>query len=202
MLTRLAALAVVPFANGCAVFQHMFVAAGVSTNAYRNHAVKRTGEGRIGFSLDAFPSLAFALSGTGVSDLDEADYFEAKCFTWINGARKHTGCSPRISAWTHAFDVQKRWRATQTLHPLASVVFGHAGTGNIYADSARFVSDSTRTSAFMTLSGGGELNIASWLHVTATAGYREVFQRNTPIANVSPSGFTLTSLLVIGKPYR
>jgi len=54
----------------------------------------------------------------------------------------------------------------------------------------------------VSLSGGGELNIARWLHLSVSAGYREVFRPRTAAGAIAPSGFTLTSLLLFGKPYR
>jgi hypothetical protein len=54
----------------------------------------------------------------------------------------------------------------------------------------------------VTVRGGGEFSLVSWLHVDVLAGYREVFRNSSLARTVSNSGFTLTSLLVIGKRYR
>ena len=62
--------------------------------------------------------------------------------------------------------------------------------------------DSVQSSTFVTVGGGGELSLARWLHVTAIAGYRQSFGRSNTVGIVTNSGFTLTSLLVVGTPYR
>ena len=204
-MLRLAILAVMPLFGACTVLTHAHVADGVSGLPYRDRAFTRAAAARVGFALDALPTWAFALSGNWVMDQDRAAYFEPKCFTYVNGVRTQTGCYPVIQAQSTALEVEKRWGPTATVHPLASASLGRVNTGNVYRNTARCLcssKDSSWTSPFVTLGGGGELNIARWLHVALTAGYREVFRRGAPSGTVSPSGLTLTSLLIVGRPYR
>jgi hypothetical protein len=204
-LHRLAFLALGPLATGCVVVKHMHVAEGVSALSYRDRRLARAEEVRAGFAVDALPTWAFAVSGTWPARPDEAAYFEPKCFTYVGGAKTQTGCHPKIMSVATAVDVAKRWQPTRLVHPLVSAAIGRVRTGNTYANSSlpyRGAVDSMRTSALASLGGGGELNVTSWLHLTVTAGYREVFGQRSGAGVVSPSGFTLTSLVLIGKPYR
>jgi hypothetical protein len=202
--TRLALLAITPLA-ACGVIKHTYVAEGVSVLSYRSQRLSPALDARAGITLDALPTWAFGVNGTWVRHPDNASYFEPKCFTYVDHEKKQTGCYPKIGASSAAIDVQKRWGPTRTMHPFASAGLGQVQTGNVYSNSAKSLSgtvDSMRTSTFVTLGGGGELNLTGWLHVTLTAGYRGVFRQETPNGPVARSGFTLTSLLLVGKPYR
>ena len=148
--------AALPVVTGCTVVQHMYVGEGLSTIAYRDRQFATARDGRVGFSIDAFPTWSFAFTTTSVSRLDDADYVEPKCLTLLNGTLTQTGCRPQILGWSHAVDVGKRWRPTQTLHPIASLVVGQTGTGDSYRDSTGWVADSRTVSPYVTLTGGGE----------------------------------------------
>ena len=201
-LNRLVMTAVLLLTAGCTVVQHMYVAEGVSALSYRDRNFTRADEWRLGFTLDSLPTWAFGMSVGGVSHPDHSATFQNGCYTYVNTVRTKTGCYPTITGNSTALDVEKRWRPTETVHPLASAALGLLRTRNIYRGSTAWTVDSSRASGFVGLSGGGELNIARWLHLSVSAGYRQVFHPNTPAGSIAPSGFTLTSLLLFGKPYR
>lgn len=205
-LTFVALIAVTPLISACAVIEHVYVAPAIAVLPYRDRALSRATAARAGITLDAFPTWAFGVSYTHALHPDSARYIEPKCSGFVNGNPPQAGCFPRIVTSSTGFDVQKRWEPTQRLHTFASLTLGQVTSGDFYvpSDARRGygVVDSTRNSPFVTLAGGGELNLTPWLHVTLAAGYRGVSRQVTTNGNDDPSGFTLSSLLIVGKPYR
>jgi len=201
-VNRIAATTVLWLATGCTVVQHMYVAEGLSGLSYRDRQFVRSSEMRLGFTIDSLPTWAFGVSAGAVAHPDHSETFASGCYTYVNEVLTNTGCYPHVIAAFSALDVQKRWRPARMVHPLASLAVGQLRTRNIYRGSNEWRVDSARASGIVALSGGGELNIARWLHLSVSAGYREVFRSTTPLGAIAPSGFTLTSLLLFGKPYR
>ena len=197
----LAALATLPLGAGC-----VHVAVGRSLAPYQGRSLHPTDEFRLGFTLPQLPQWAFAYAAGGAKGpRDSASFFVPTCvkglFEVMPGTPV-TGCHPDIPATSDAFEVQYRWNHTRSVHPLASVALGRVETGYdlIRGKGIRF--DSAQSSRFVTVGGGGELNLARWLHVTAIAGYRQSFGRSNTVGIAMSSGFTLTSLLVVGTLYR
>ena len=189
-LARLAALAAIPLLAGCAL-KHAHVASGRSLLPYQGHPLHPAVEFRVGYTLEQFPRWAGAFSFSHSSPpFDTATYIEPKC--------GNTGCRPAIVHDWSALEVQYRWSPAHPVHPLASVALGRINTGYFWPRQ----SDSTEASTFLALGGGGELTIARWLHVSVVTGYRQSFRKTIPNRTVSNSGFSITSLLLVGRPYR
>ena len=196
----LAAVAALPLVTGCAL-KEAYGGSGLSFLPYQGRALHKASELRLGFSPKQFPHWAGAFAFNYVlPPFDSASFVEPTCFTTTGAG---AGCHPRIAGNSSALEVQHRWYPTQPVHPVASVALGLLTTEYFVRTgtySAR--ADSTQASPFVTVGGGGEFSLARWLHVTVTAGYRESFGKTIPNGTVSNSGFTLTTLLLVGKTYR
>ena len=149
-------------------------------------------------ALTAF--IPFAVTASSVRHPDSTAYFDPNCFR-LRKLGNTGGCHPTLVAYTGTFEVQKRWHPTRPAHLLASVSLGEVRTGYDASDIVGNALDSARISSVTTLTGGGELNLTSWLHLSATAGYRVVSKQRTSSGIIAPSGFVLTSLLLVGIPY-
>src|SRR4051812_27392418 len=198
----LAALSAIPLSAGCGVY----FATGASVLPYQGQALHRADEYQLGLSRPEFPHWAVALSGTSAAGkYDSASFVEPTCF---NGtaeefrARKEAGCHPRITANSSALEVQYRWLMNRAVRPVAAVAVGRLRTSYVYRRVGDYQADSAQTAQFVTLRGGGELSLASWVHVDVLAGYREAFRKTSLRKTVSNSGFTATWLLIVGRRYK
>jgi hypothetical protein len=109
-----------------------------------------------------------------------------------------------------ALEVEYRWTPTHWIHPVASASLASGKTEYVYR-TAKTAScqnqycsahgDSAESYRAGAVAGGAELNLTSWLHITLLGGYRDSFANSTP-ATASNSGFTLSSLIMFGTPYR
>lgn len=201
------ALATIPLCTGCGL-RHAHVASGQSLIPYQGRALHRADEFRLGFTLQQLPDWAVAYAyGHASPPFDSAAFFAPACdnanLVEIPAGKPVAGCHPTIVANSSALEVQYRWHPTRSVHPLASVTLGRLTTGYFFVPlgKKRFI-DSLQSSTIVTLGGGGELNLARWLHLTAVVGYRQSFGKTIPNGSVSNSGLTVTSLLVVGMPWR
>lgn len=207
-LTHAALIVLLPLASACSVVKHGYVAGGRSAVSYRERGLSPADDFRFGFTLAALPTWAFGWSFNQVRNPDSAGYREPRCLADVAlGFQRADFCQPTIVARSAAFEVQKRWAPTEKLHPIASAMVGDVITGNVYRIGTASYSngsapDSGWKAPFVTLAGGGEYSLNRWLHVRATAGYRQVFRTETRNGSNAPSGFTATSLVVIGTSYR
>ena len=193
-------LAFAPLATGCTVVNHMHLEYGQSRVPYRDARFRSAIAVGAGFALDALPTLSFQLTNTFVHPKDSADYIEPKCILPGSLPRSDV-CRPHIISNSTAFEVQKRWEPRRSVHALASASLGEVTTGNQYNPRGcctGAVTDSVRRTSFVSLGGGGEVSLARALHVNVMAGYRGIVGSE----RASPSGFTLSAMLVIGQPYR
>jgi len=134
-----------------------------------------------------------------------ASFFVPTCLTTVEEwrAQKAAGCHPKIFSNSRALNVQYRWRPTQSVRPIASVALGTLRTAYNYStlDSTKYP-DSSQTSTFATVRGGGEFSIARLVHIAVLAGYRKSFRNTSLNTTSSNSGFTIGTLLMIGRRYR
>lgn len=196
-----AALATLPLGTGC-----VHVALGRSQAPYQGRSAHPTDEIRLGFALPEFPAWSFAYAADNAKGpRDSASYFAPRCVKSIfeiAPGTSATGCHPEITARSDAVEVQYRWGPAQSVHPVASVALGKVTAGYDLVRGAGYRLDSAQSSPFVTIGGGGEVNLSRWLHITAIAGYRQLFAQSSARGIVTGSGFTLTSLVVVGTPYR
>ena len=193
-------IAFAPLATGCTAVKHMHLEYGQSRESYRDDRFRRAIAVGAGFAVDALPTLSFQLTFTNVHPTDSANYIEPKCVPF-GSLPKSDVCRPHIISNSTAFEVQKRWEPRRSVHALASVSLGEVTTGNQYNPRGcctGAVTDSVRRTSFVSLGGGGEVSLARALHVNVMAGYRGIVGSE----RASPSGFTLSAMLVIGQPYR
>jgi hypothetical protein len=200
----LAALAAIPLGAGCAIF----VAAGPSLAPYQGRPLRQAVEERLGITLKQLPHWAVSVAASIPSArLDSSAFVAPACYNATPAevqSGKDAGCHPLIGEPAEGLEMQYRWSPTQSVHPLASVALGTVTNWYGYRTRTTFHQhDSLQHSTVVTLGGGGEFNLARWLHVALIGGYREsVGGKTIPNETVSHSGFTLTSLLIVGKPYR
>jgi hypothetical protein len=109
-----------------------------------------------------------------------------------------------MAAYTQSLEIQRRWRNLSLVHPLATAAVGSLVTSYDYVEyltsGARVVHrDQRASSTFYALSGGGELNVLSWMRATMTIGYRSAGATTLPNRTASNSGLVVTSLVELGK---
>jgi hypothetical protein len=112
---------------------------------------------------------------------------------------------PPLQSVTSGVLVERRWHREQPIHRIMSVA---AGVVDNYYESSYmdpFTGETgydtydSRSSLFMQLSGGGEVNLGKWTRVMALIGYRAGGRMTIPGANGSNGGFTLVTSVAFGK---
>jgi hypothetical protein len=189
--------------SGCGAYY----AYGETMLPYQGDPMHRTTEIDLGLTRPEFPHWAFALSATAArGPHDSATFFEPRCSTGTAAEQqrgKAAGCHPSIFSNSAALEMQYRWRTAHSLRPVASMAVGSLRTTYDYLSREHAAGDdSAQASPFVTLRGGGEFSLAPWVHVALLAGYRDAFHNSSLSKTVSNSGFTVTSLLVIGRRYQ
>jgi hypothetical protein len=196
MRKSLAALAIIPLASGCG----LFVASGPALLPYNGHTLHSGEEARLGLAVS--PNWAIAIASHSAHG-DSGGVFQPTCSTGP------TGCYPKLGTFGVGFETEYRWNPARQVHPVVSVALGK--TNAEYTYRSKYTStcknqycsahaDSAQAATFATFTGGGELNLGRWFHLSLLAGYRPSF--GSPAPERFNSGFTLTSFFTMGKPYR
>jgi hypothetical protein len=197
----LASFMLLPLGSACGVYYSY----GESLLPYQGHALHRTGEVQIGVTRPQFARWSVGIDYTAALSLDSGAFFDPNCFSTAKEIRAHkaVGCHPHIISTSAALEVQHRWFAARSLRPVMSMNVGSITNKYGYHTFAPNVAiDSAQSSPFITVRGGAEYSVTSWLHLAVLGGYRAASRQTTVSRTASNSGLALTSSFTIGKRYQ
>lgn len=198
----LATFGVTPLCSACGFYYSY----GESRLPYQGRALHRAREIQLGVTRPQFARWSVGISNAAsYGTLDSSTFFDPNCFLTVAEARAHkaAGCHPRVFSNSIGVDVQHRWLATRSLHPVMSMSVGRITNRYNYQTLEPSVPiDSAQSSPFITVRGGAEYSILAWLHLTVLGGYQEGFRQTTIRRTASNSGVALTSMLTLGRHYQ
>jgi hypothetical protein len=173
---------------------HVAVGGGATPYMGRNTDPAGTGELRVGATFRRWPAWTIAFAASGVGDWDTTTYV----------VPNSNGYHPHLAATTSGFEVQRRWSSSSLVHLVATAGAGQLVNSYDYyyypkSGGSEFHKEEVTSVSYVTFSGGGELNIASWARVLFTAGYRGAGATRIPAAVGTNSGVMSTMLFEFGK---
>lgn len=149
---------------------------------------------RLGVSPKRTPGWTFALAASAVMEGDTTRYV----------VPRSNNFHPQMTSTAVGVEVQRRWRRTSLLHPM--LVGGVGGITNSYtyweypaSGGSRFHEDARRTSGYVSLGGGGEVSVFSWMRLAMVMSYRAAEHMRIPDARGTNSGAAGWMLLEFGK---
>jgi hypothetical protein len=153
-----------------------------------------TAELRLGATFRRWPAWTVVFAASGVGDWDTTTYV----------VPNSNGYHPHLAATTSGVEVQRRWSSSSLVHLVATAGAGQlVNSYNYYyypkAGGSEYHKEEVTSVSYVTFSGGGELNIASWARVLLTAGYRGAGATRIPAAVGTNSGVMSTMLFEFGK---
>lgn len=173
---------------------HIAFGGGSTPYVARTTKPASTAELRVGLTLRRLPDWTIVFASNNVGDWDTTGYV----------VPNSNGYHPHLAAISSGIEVQRRWSSNSLIHPVATAGAGQLINSYNYSfypktGAREFHQDETTTVSYATLAGGGELNLAGWLHFVVTAGYRAAGSSSIPYGTGSNSGFSTVALLEFGK---
>jgi hypothetical protein len=113
------------------------------------------------------------------------------------------GFHPSLSQSVQGLSLQRRWKNTRGLHPVAGASVGLIT--NSFDYSLYFGSDSEdrqdekHSNSYLSVEAGVESNVAHWFRISVSAGYRMASNYTWSTGSMRNSGATITSLFEFGK---
>lgn len=142
-----------------------FIAVGPGIMPYLDERSSRAGaeQAKLMLTLRKYPQWSFGVTTTAVMGGDTTTY-------------DAPGFKPRLNSHAGALEVQRRWKHTAVLHPIATLAVGRILNAYYYTELVdgrlRQREPETTEVGFVQLAGGGEMNVTRWLRGTALLGYR------------------------------
>lgn len=173
---------------------HLGLGGGSGPNMGNQSGKESSSEFRLGFTPRRAPDWALAFTLSALMNADTTGYV-------VPGSN---GYHPRMAATTTGLEVQRRWRRGQMLHPMAVLGAGQLKNSYNYfkypkSGGSEFHQEESTGTAYATLAGGGELNVAGWFRVALTVGYRRAGGARIPFGVGNNSGVTSAMLFEMGK---
>jgi len=113
------------------------------------------------------------------------------------------GFHPALSQSVQGVSLERRWSNRRAIHPLAGASTGTIRNSFDYtvysAGSSEDHHDERRSTPFVAVNAGGELNVAHWLRLSISAGYRFASSYTWSTGSMRNSGAGVMTLLEFGK---
>jgi hypothetical protein len=155
-------------------------------------------EVRISLPLRKYPNWSIAVSSSAVLETDTTSYVVPESVTPTS-----TGYHPQLGSTAVIVGLERRWNQKRLVHGIASFGVGTIENSYNYSRTLNgewtYHRDHRTTTTIAQVGGGAELNIARWLRMTGTIGYRTGGRMRVPQANGSNGGLTSSFNVLLGK---
>lgn len=158
-----------------------------------------TGNGGLTLAVARLTAAFSPLPEWSFSWVDQEGYGHAGSYT-VPGS---DGFRPPMYQSVQGLAVERRWNNTRAIHPLIAVSAGTITNSFDYAyyfgDSSEVQRDEKKSTPYLALDVGAELNIAHWLRFSVSAGIRNAAKYTFSTGSMRNDGVTVTSLFEFGK---
>ncbi len=173
---------------------HFSIAGGSGPTIGSRSSRGSLSEVRLALTPAAAPAWTLALVSSFTQSEDSTAYV----------APNSGGFHPRVQSSAGALELQYRPNKHEALHPIAIVNVGVLTSFYAYylypaGRASEYHKEEETATRSATLAGGGEMNVASWLRVAATAGYRKAGGERIRDGVGSNSGTIFALLVQAGK---
>jgi hypothetical protein len=150
------------------------------------------GVARLTAAFSSLPQWSFSF-------LDQEGYGQRGSYTVPNSG----GYQPPMYQSIQGLAAEHRWNNRRAIHLFAAVSAGSiTNSFEYYHDSAGVREnhrDEKKSTPYLAMDVGGELNIAHWIRYSISVGYRNAAKYTFSTGSMRNDGVTVTSLIELGK---